>query len=108
MPFLDIDGRRFSTASSYWGKPAKNNAQEIDVVAESQDGRYLLVGECKWTEKTPDLWRLLAELQEKAALLPFAKDKRIHPVLFLKNKPPNAPTENVFDADDVLLWTHYE
>ena len=101
-PFLEINGIRFNMAANYWGTPVKNKPIEIDVVAESYDGQYLLVGECKWSEKMPDTQSLLAELEKKAALLPFAKDKTIIPALFLKRKPQNEFLQNIFTAEDVL------
>ena len=47
---------------------------DIDVVAESIDKRYLLVGECKWS-KIDNTDKLLEDLTRKAALLPFASNK---------------------------------
>jgi AAA+ ATPase superfamily predicted ATPase len=102
VPFLEIDGIRFNTASNYWGTPAKNKPIEIDVVAQSQDGQYLLLGECKWWEKEVEAQQLFNELEEKAALLPFAKEKMIISVLFLKNKQKNRFKNPVFYPEDIL------
>lgn len=44
VPFLQINGIKFNTASNYWGTPAKNTPIEIDVVAESFSRRCF---ECK-------------------------------------------------------------
>ena len=101
-PFLEINGIQFNTASNYWGTPAKDKPIEIDVIAESQDGKHLLVGECKWWNKTPDIQQLFTELEEKATLLPFAKGKIIVPALFLKNKPQNEYDKNIFLTEDIL------
>ena len=103
VPFIEINGIRFNTASNYWGTPVKGRPIEIDVVAESQDGRYLLVGECKWQNKMLDVQQLFIELEEKAALLPFAKGKMIIPVLFLKNKPQHEYHKNIFLPENVLF-----
>jgi len=102
IPFMEIEGIRFNTATSYWGTPVKGRQIEIDVVAESNDKKYLIVGECKWWNKTPDIQQLFAELEEKAALLPFAKGKTVIPVLFLKNKPTEKYEKNIFIAQDIL------
>ena len=99
---MEINGIRFNPASNYWGTPVKNKPVEIDVVAESQDGNCLLVGECKWQDKILDTQQLFSALEEKAMLLPFAKGKMIIPVLFLKNKPKNEHHRNVFLPEDVL------
>jgi AAA+ ATPase superfamily predicted ATPase len=103
VPLMEINGARFSTASSYWGTPVKNKSIEIDVVAESRCGKYLLTGECKWWDKKPDIQQLIDELKEKSLLLPFAKDKTVLPVLFLKNKQPApADTITIFYPEDIL------
>jgi len=102
VPFLEINGIHFNTASNYWGTPVKNKQIEIDVIAESQDGKFLLIGECKWWDKEIDVPQLFAELEEKSGLLPFAKDKIIIPALFLKNKPKNEFGKNIFYPKDVL------
>jgi len=82
-------GYRWGEASRWWGGvklPGGPVSMEFDVMAESADGKALLVGECKWTN--PEIaCELLAKLREKASRLPFGRDKEIIPVLFLKNPP---------------------
>ena len=102
VPFLEINGVHFGAAAGYWGTPAKNRPIEIDVVAESFDGKHVLVGECKWQEKTINVQQLISELEEKSALLPFVKNKTIIPVLFLKNSTENEKEGTVFLPKDVL------
>lgn len=85
-----IDGVLYGNASRWWGsvlnEERKPEQIEIDVVSESLDRKYLLVGECKWT--APEYARqLLSELNRKAKLLPFAANHIIVPVLFLKCEP---------------------
>ena len=89
-------GHRWGEAGRWWGTvPGETKGtfreMEFDVIAESTDGRALLVGECKWTnpEIASELHR---KLVEKAAHLPLAKGKEIVSVLFLKNEPKDAPT----------------
>ena len=75
---------------------------EFDVMAESLDKKYLLVGECKWT--TQENAKLLtAELLRKANLLPFAKKYTIVPVLFLKNVPTNDIGNTMLPSDVIGL-----
>ncbi len=57
---------------------------ELDVMAESFDKKYLLVGECKWTTKENGK-QLTTELLRKVNLLLVVKNYAIVPVLFLKN-----------------------
>ena len=94
-----IDGVVYGNAKRWWGSvlnEQKNPEQvEFDVVAESIDKKNLLVGECKWTTAENGR-RLTEELMRKASMLPFAKNYKIVPVLFLKNKP-------VDDAGNALL-----
>ena len=75
---------------------------EFDVIAESTDGNALLIGECKWTnpEIASELHR---KLLDKANRLPFAKGKEIITVLFLKNKPKDAPAPiNILYPEDII------
>ena len=85
-----VNGIVCGKAKRWWG-PVLNEKKEseqieIDVMAESLDKKYLLVGECKWTNQENSK-QLTAELLRKANLLPFAKNYKILPVLFLKNAP---------------------
>lgn len=81
-----IGGDVYSLAGRWWGNVARDEIIELDVVAQSMDGKKLLVGECKWTEGE-DANRLLYELTEKARKLPFLKGQEIVPILFLKQEP---------------------
>ena len=85
-----VNGIVYGKAKRWWG-PVLNERKEpeqieIDVMAESLDKKYLLVGECKWTNQENGK-QLTAELLRKANLLPFTKNYNILPVLFLKNAP---------------------
>lgn len=85
-----VNGIVYGKAKRWWG-PVLNERKEperieIDVMAESLDKKYLLVGECKWTNQENGKQQTV-ELLRKANLLPFAKNYKILPVLFLKNAP---------------------
>ena len=94
-----VNGVIYGKAKRWWGSVLNDDKKpeqvEFDVVAESLDKKYLLVGECKWTTQENGK-RLTAELLRKANLLPFAKSYTIIPVLFLKNAP-------IDDAGNALL-----
>jgi len=94
-----IKGKRYGLASRWWGNISRNEQMEIDVVAESTDGKYLLVGECKWTENE-DTGHLLKLLTEKAKKLPFRANKEIVPVMFLKNNKNSG--ENILLPERVI------
>lgn len=94
-----IMGKRYGLASRWWGNISRDEQLEIDVIALSADGKSLLVGECKWSEDT-NTERLLRILSEKAGKLPFALNKKIVPVLFLKSNKKSAG--NIFLPEQVL------
>lgn len=97
-----VNGVVYGKAKRWWGSvlnEAKKAEQvEFDVVAESIDKKYLLVGECKWTTQENGN-QLTAELLRKAKLLPFANDYTIVPMLFLKSVPKD-------DIGNALLPEH--
>ncbi len=99
-----VNGTVYGKAKRWWG-PVLNEKKEpeqieIDVMAESLDKKYLLVGECKWTNQENGK-QLTAELLRKANLLPFAKNYTIIPVLFLKNAPKD-DVENAMLPENVV------
>ena len=85
-----VNGVVYGKAKRWWGSVLNGDKKpeqvEFDVMAESLDKKYLLVGECKWTTQENGK-QLTTELLRKANLLPFAKNYTIVPVLFLKNAP---------------------
>ena len=94
-----INGIDFDIAHRWRGTNLKNEPMELDVVAESTDKKYLLVGECKWSKIT-DAASLMKKLEQKAALLPLAKGKKVITVLYVKET--SEVTSNVFVPFDVL------
>ena len=85
MPFL-MAGQSFGPASRWWGTGIDGTQAEVDIVAESSDGRILLVGEAKWAEST-DVKGEMNKLTEKVSQLPFAGERTVITALFLKKKP---------------------
>lgn len=98
-------GHNWLMASRWWGNVLNENGLaetlEFDVVAESDDKKYLLLGECKWTS-ADYADRLLAELQRKASLASFTKGRQIIYALFLRERPLTACDATVFYPQDVL------
>ncbi len=94
-----ILGKRYGLASRWWGNISRQEQIEVDVVAQSTDGKSLLIGECRWTEKD-NADKLFTQLIEKAKKLPFVSNKKIIPVLFLKNNEKSA--ENMLLPDQVI------
>lgn len=101
-----INGVLYDKAKRWWGtvlnEENKPEQIELDVLAESLDKKYLLVGECKWTVQENGK-QLTAELLRKVNLLPFAKNYILVPVLFLKNMPTNDAGNTILPADVVEL-----
>lgn len=100
-----VNGIVYGKAKRWWGTVLNENKKpeqvEFDVMAESLDKKFLLVGECKWTTQENGR-RLTAELLRKANLLPFSKNYTVVPVLFLKNTPEDSVgndmlPENIID-----------
>lgn len=96
-----IDGEMYNLAGRWWGNVSRDEAIELDVVAESMDRKKLLVGECKWTEgENAD--QLIYELTSKARKLPFLKGQEIVPVLFLKQKPVHGNDALVITPQQII------
>jgi len=62
----------WSRVGRWWGTGLNRKPMEVDVVAESSDGKTLLVGESKLSLTATEARHALSELQAKAGLLPFA------------------------------------
>jgi len=96
----------YDKAKRWWGavldEDGKPEQVEFDVVAESIDKKYLLVGECKWTKKENGK-QLTAEILRKAGMLPFAKNHTIVPVLFLKDIPQDDIGNALLPEDVIAL-----
>ena len=99
-----VNGVVYGKAKRWWGavlnEDKKPEQVEFDVMAESLDKKYLLVGECKWTAQENGKL-LTAELLRKVKLLPFAKNYTIVPILFFKNTPKD-DVENAMFPEDVV------
>lgn len=99
-PHLEIGGKRWGLAGRWWGPGIDRQPLEVDLVAESSDGRSVLVGEVKWAAPR-DAGRLLAELEIKASRLPWLAGREPHCVLWLKESG-GLPAERVVVPGQVL------
>jgi hypothetical protein len=76
---------------------------EIDVVAESLDGKNLLLGEVKLSATAVEIERLHKQLQEKGAQLPFAKlYQRVETVVFSAAERSATEKANVVGLPDLI------
>jgi len=87
--------------------PALHIPVELDIVAESFDGKHLFLGECKWQNghQLIDAKEELERLQTIANGLPFAKGHSIHYALFLRREPKHPDGANIFYPSDILSMT---
>ena len=98
----EIDGITYGMARRWWGNVSRTESMEFDVVAESLNKEYLLVGECKWTnQENSD--RLMSELRLKAERLPFSGNHKIVAKLFLKNQPIGKNRDVLLPKDIIRL-----
>ena len=101
-----LDGIMYQMASRWWGSYFNEEKQqylpvELDVVAESFDGKHLFLGECKWQEHI-DAKEELSRLQTIVKGLPFTKDHEIHLGLFLKEIPQNPEVATIYYPENIM------
>jgi len=102
VPRLRIDGREWGAASRWWGGGLHGNPLELDVAAESVDGKALLIGEVKWSIDARELDRAARELHEKAQRFPLAgRYERVIERVF-GAKVSGQSRKNLIAAADVL------
>ena len=78
-------------AARWWGPGLDRRPIEIDIVASSEDGTALLVGEAKLRLSPQDWNRQATALKEKAARFPAAQGRRVIPAIWCAagGKPPS-------------------
>jgi uncharacterized protein len=101
VPALECFGRTWGPAGRWWGPGQDRQPLEIDVVAESDSGDALLIGEVKWTAPD-DLARTLHELERKAAQLPFVEGRKVFLALWLKEQVQGPLSPQVMASQQVL------
>ena len=77
VAFDPIDGIDWKPGVRWWGADRFGKPCEIDVVAESLDGKHLLVGEAKWERRT-NLAAVAARLRQLKERLPFTAGRTLH------------------------------
>jgi AAA+ ATPase superfamily predicted ATPase len=82
-----IFGRRWRPASRWWGTGTDRTPMEIDVVAESDDGKAILLGEASWSGERATA--LAQKLRKKAVRFPLAGKRNVVLALWLR-KPGQA------------------
>lgn len=101
-----LGGIAFGPASRSW----RGAGPEWDAVAESLDGRALLVGEAKWTERDPGAPAIAEAVRRLLAKgvppVPHRPDATIHHAVFVPRRPRGVRSlgknVHVVDAADLL------
>ena len=87
-PLPGVQGR-WRNVSRWWGSGLNRQPMEIDVLAESIDGKTLLAGEVKLSLTKREAEHVQGELDAKVRQLPFAAEyKKIITRLFVAKKCP--------------------
>ena len=77
VPFSGIGRHDWGVARRWWGSGVDGQPMEVDVVAESEDGKALLIGEVKWRAKRSGLRGLQDRFKMVEENLPFVKGRKI-------------------------------
>ena len=101
VPFSGIGGYEWGPARRWWGTGTDGVPMEVDVVAESLDGRAVLVGEAKWNEAEVDVGAGRNRLLQVARSGGWARGREVVPVQWLKRARRNRNV-HIQTPDDVL------
>ncbi|MCX7044660.1 MAG: ATP-binding protein [Candidatus Sumerlaeota bacterium] len=100
---MEIAGRRWRPAARWWGSGLDRKPMELDIVAQSEDGGQLIVGEAKLLCEGKGRASIEAELLRKIELFPLAEGKPVIPCIWSaygsKTPAQGVPT---FTAEEVF------
>jgi len=101
VPFCAAGGYQWGPARRWWGTGTDDRPMEVDVVAESLDGRAVLVGEAKWNDAVIDPGAARDRLLSKARNSAWARGREVIPVLWVKRGRRNTKVK-IQTPDDAL------
>jgi len=96
-----IGGYDWGAAKRWWGPGMDGTMVEIDGVAESLDGKALLVGEAKWSDAPLPVAEIKGRLLSAAKNCAFARGRSIVPVIWAKRGHKNIDIP-ILTPDSVL------
>jgi hypothetical protein len=101
VPHLVLGGRGWKPAQRWWGPGRDRRPLEIGVVAESEDGEALLLGEARWSE-AGEGQRLARDLRARAERFPLADGREVLLALWLRRGPARVGDVRVLTPARVL------
>lgn len=102
VPFCRIADTDWSVAARWWGQDMQHQQVEVDVVAESVDGKSIMIGEVKWGGGKADLQHAVRRLKALAGSLPFVQDRLVVLAIWAREKVNLGDDVVVLTPDNVL------
>ncbi len=100
---LEIAGRRWLPASSWWGADLHREPLELDVVAGCSDDRdRVLVGEVKVSATAREVRAIADRLRRDAARCPDLVGRQVEVAVWVLNGSGKVPGVTVVRAEDVV------
>jgi hypothetical protein len=78
----EIGGTRWRPAARWWGPGLDKRPLEIDIVALSEDGSKILIGEAKLRVAARDWQRIATELRFKGERFPLGRKQEFVPCIW--------------------------
>lgn len=100
VPALGLFDKKWKPACRWWGYGKDGNQMEVDVVAETYDGKSLMLGEAKWSDgvSAHEIGKRMEFIVDN---FPLTKGRKVDKVLFLKSKCVKIDTHVVTPEDIV-------
>jgi len=100
---LEIGGRRWRPATSWWGMTIDGEPLQFDLVAESADApRRVLVGEVKLAATTAEVRAIAERLQRNATRCPELVGKNVEVAVWVLRGRRQVPGVTVLGPEDVV------
>jgi AAA+ ATPase superfamily predicted ATPase len=99
---IEVAARRWRPAARWWGRGTDGLPLELDIVAESVDGRALLVGEVKLSLTAAGARRTHGDLMKKLPRVPFPLPRTVVPCLFYASSPVDIDVCAAVHAGELL------
>ena len=100
--FLKILNIQWKPGQRWWGKGLDGNEMEIDIIAESFDGKHLLFGEVKW-ENSVNIKSVAAKLKKNIKNFPKLGNRKVVTAFWLKQFDKKLfPDKTIILPEDVL------